>query len=192
MIKGKDGKLLSRSEGEAVMKGRGAITITIYALVLSIVSIFGNGNSSAVLNDTLEINDTWAFYQAKSIKQTIAQFAADSIGTSLAEREFKPELEASLKARQAKLMSDVARYESDTKSNDGKKELIEKARSLDAERMIMKKRGLYFSISGGLLQIGIVLSSTAILAVSMSMLWASVGVSLLGVACFANAFIGLL
>lgn len=45
MIKGKDGKDLSRSEGEAVMKGRGAVTISIYALLLAICTLLGNANS---------------------------------------------------------------------------------------------------------------------------------------------------
>ena len=73
VMKDKTGKILSRSEGEALMKGRGAITISILAAVLAICTLIGNGVSSKVLTNTLKINDTYNFYQAKSIKQNLAE-----------------------------------------------------------------------------------------------------------------------
>ena len=47
-LKDKTGKVLSRSEGEAVMKGRGAITISILAALLAIGTLIANGVSSKV------------------------------------------------------------------------------------------------------------------------------------------------
>lgn len=191
MLKDKTGKPLSRSEGEAVMKGRGAIAISIYALILALVSIYSSSNSSGILNATLTINDTWAFFQAKSIKQAISQSSADNIETYLQEREAKPELKLALESKLSKLKADIARYETDPASGEGKRELIQHAQKLESERDALKKKGLYFSIAGGLLQIAIVLSSTSILAVNMALLWTSVACGLAGCLCFLNGFFSL-
>lgn len=157
MLKGKDGKVLSRSEGEAVMKSRGAVTISIYALLLAVCSLFSNSNSGKILTNTLAITDTWAFYQAKSIKQNIYEL------------------------RVIKDPAEIARYDSE------KKELFDKATKMEEERELLKQKSPYFSMSSALFQIAIVLSSTAILAVSMEMLWASVIVGMIASALFGNA-----
>ena len=73
MLKDKTGKVLSRSEGEAIMKGRSSVVISCCAALLALAAMLSNNNSSRILNDTLSANDTWAFYQAKSIKQQIKQ-----------------------------------------------------------------------------------------------------------------------
>jgi Domain of unknown function (DUF4337) len=174
VLKDKTGKVLSRSEGEAVMKGRGAITISLYAALLAICTLIGNGVSSKVLNNTIKINDTYNFYQAKSIKQSLAEYQLDD---AMARKNDKQVEE--LKAK-------IDRYESDPKTGEGKKELLAKAKQLEDERDNAKARSPFFSFASALLQIAIVLSSTAILAVSMEMLWASVGIGLIGVLLLSN------
>ena len=180
MIKGKDGKLLSRSEGEAVMKGRGAITISIYALLLAICTLLGNSNSGRVLTNTLIASDTWSFYQAKSIKQTLAEMAAE-------DAEIRGD-----KAAEARYKVKAARYESDIESGEGKKELMAKAKAFEADRTDAKAKSPYFSTASAALQIAIVLSSTAILAVSMGLLWASVGVGSIGFLLLMSGYFGII
>lgn len=187
----KDGKPLSRSEGEAVMKGRGAIAIATYALLLSIGSILSNTNSGRVLNATLEINDTWAFYQAKSIKQAIAQASVDEIDIFLLGTGISPEAKTFAEERARRHKTNVARYETDPAAGDGKKELAVKANALQREREEAKSRSFYYSLSTALLQIGIVLSSTSILAISMEMLYVSIGFACAGVTLMANGYWGL-
>ena len=70
-LKDKTGKELSRSEGEAVLKGRASITITIYAALLAICTLLGNGISGRILSDNIQANDAWSFYQAKTIKEDL-------------------------------------------------------------------------------------------------------------------------
>jgi hypothetical protein len=154
MLKG-----MSRSEGEAIMKSRGAITISIFALMLAIFSLISNGNSSKILSTTLSITDTWSFYQAKSIKLNIYELKTD------------PELK------------ELARYESE------KKEIMNEARKLETDRDEAKKRSPWYSMSITFLQIAMVLSSTSILAVSMGLLWASIGCSVFASILFANGYL---
>ena len=71
VIKSKDGKVLSRSEGEAVLKGLSSVTITIFAAILAICTWLGGQVSGKIMADNIELGDVFSFYQAKAIKQNI-------------------------------------------------------------------------------------------------------------------------
>lgn len=68
-------------------------------------------------------------------------------------------------------------------------EISEKARSAEASRDLAKQRSPWFSYAGMALQLAIVLSSAAILAVMMQLLFASVAVGLIGVGLFTYAMV---
>jgi len=163
-----ESKPLSRSEREAHIKDRAGWTITVMAALLAVNTYIANGISSSVLTNTIKANDTWNFYQAKSIKQTIAENARDD---ALARKDTK---------RAQELTAKIDRYESDPVKNEGKKELMEKARSLEAERDEAKKHSPWLTFAGSVLQLSIVLLSAAILAVSMGMFYSSILVGLIG------------
>ncbi|CAB4141487.1 Protein of unknown function DUF4337 [uncultured Caudovirales phage] len=69
-------------------------------------------------------------------------------------------------------------------------DIMEKAHALEEERDHAKKRSPYFTFAGSALQIGIVLSTAAILAVTMPLFWASVAVGSAGAALMAFALYG--
>ena len=62
----------SRSEREAKIKDKAGMVINVFALLLAINAWYGGGLSSTILNNTIKANDTYSFYQAKSLKQTMA------------------------------------------------------------------------------------------------------------------------
>jgi hypothetical protein len=157
---------LSRSEREARIKDKAGWTITVIAAMLAINTYIANGISSSVLTNTIKANNTWNFYQAKSIKQSIAEGQLE---------------DAKDPKRREQLQAKIERYESDPKTGEGKKELMVKARELEAERDNAKKHGPWLTFAGSSLQLSIVLLSAAILAVSMGMFWASLGVGAIGV-----------
>ncbi len=158
-------KPLTRSEREAKIKDKAGWVITVIAALLAVNTYIANGNSSKVLNNTIKANDTWAFYQAKSIKQTLAEMALDD---AVARGD---------KAKAEKLKAKIARYESDPATGEGKKELMAKARALEAERDQVRKSGPWMTFSGMGFQLGIVLLSASILAVSVPLFWGSIAVS---------------
>ena len=160
-------KPLSRSEREAQIKDKAGWVITVLAALLAINTYISSGNSSKVLNNTIKANDTWAFYQAKSIKQTLAEMAYDD---AVARKE---------PAKAEKLLAKIERYESDPKTGEGKRELMAKARALEAERDQVRKSGPWMTFAGSAFQISIVLLSASILAVSMNLYWASIVVGAL-------------
>jgi hypothetical protein len=158
----------SRSEREAKLKDKAGMVISVFALLLAVNSWYGGTLSSKTLNNTIASNNVWAFYQAKSIKQTLAE-------QSLDDATYRKDTE-----KMAKLQAKIDRYESDPKTGEGKKELFEKARQLEAERDEARKRSPWIGYASTLYQLSIVVLSASILAVSMSMFWGSFFVAGLG------------
>lgn len=155
----------SRSEREAQIKDKAGWVITVLAALLAVNTLMGGGNSSKVLNNTIDANNTWAFYQAKSIKQTLAEGQLENAKDPKKIRE---------------LAAKVERYESDPATGEGKKELMAKAKGLEADRAVAKQRSPWYTYSGSLFQIAIVLLTASILAVSMPLFWGSLAVGAIG------------
>ena len=164
----------SRSEREAHIKDKAGWVITVIAAMLAVNTYIANGISSNVLTNTIRANDTWNFYQSKSIKQTIAENARDD---ALARNDVK---------KVAELTAKIDRYESDPVTNEGKRELMARARQLEQERDQAKKHSPWLTFAGSALQLSIVLLSASILAVSMGMFYASIGVGLIGAVLMAQ------
>jgi hypothetical protein len=154
-------KPLSRSEREALIKDKAGWVIVVFAALLAINTYIGGSNSGKVLNNTIEANNTWAFYQAKSIKQTLTEMRYDD---AMASNEIK---------RAEGLKAKIDRYESDPATGEGKKELMAKARKLEDERAVAKTRSPWYTFAGSLFQIAIVLLSASILAVNNRLYTAS-------------------
>jgi len=132
-------KPLSRSEREALIKDKAGWVITVLAAFLAINTLMGGSNSSKILNNTIEANNTWAF------------------------------------------------YESDPATGEGKKELMAKARKLEEDRAVAKSRSPWYTYSGSLFQIAIVLLTASILAVNIRLYWASIGVGLIAFISMSQA-----
>lgn len=155
-------KPLSRSEREAQIKDKAGLVICVLAALLAINTLMGGSNSSKILNNTIDANNTWSFYQAKSIKQTLAEMAYDDA------------TRAGDKKKAEALAAKIDRYDNEPK--EGKKDLMAKARSLEAERSVAKARSPWYTYAGSLFQIAIVLLTASILAVNMRLFHASIAV----------------
>ena len=165
----------SRSEREAKIKDKAGMVINVFALLLAVNAWYGGTLSSTVLNNTIKANDTYSFYQAKSMKQTMAEYARDD-----AQR-------VGDKKRVEELTAKIDRYENEPK--DGKKDLLVKARTLEAERDEAKKRSPWIGYASTAYQLSIVLLSASILAVSMPLFWGSFVVAGVGVLLSSQGFL---
>ena len=152
-------KPLSRSEREAQIKDKAGFVIVVLAALLAINTMIGGQNSSKIMNNTIASNNQWAWYQAKNVRQVLYETAA---------------VESKIPANRAKFEADAQRMA------DDKKEIMEKAKALEAERDVARKKSPWFTWSGSVLQIGIVLLTASILAVSVPMFWISVVVGSVG------------
>jgi hypothetical protein len=157
----------SRSEREAKIKDKAGMVINVFALCLAVNAWYGGKLSSTVLNNTIKANDTYSFYQAKSLKQTLAE-------QSLYEAKKSGD-----KTRAEEMAARIDRYENEPK--DGKKDLMAKAKALEAERDDAKTRSPWIGYASTAYQLAIVLLSASILAVSMPLFWGSFVVAGLGI-----------
>jgi Domain of unknown function (DUF4337) len=158
-------KPLSRSEREAAIKDKAGLVIVIMALFMAITTYFSNSYSGAVLKNTLKATDTYAFYQSKSIKQSIAE------GQLQDTRDPK---------RRAELEAKIARYESDPAKGEGKRELLARAQAYEAARDEATRHSPWLTFASMAFQLAIVLLSASILAVNNRMYRISEVVAVIG------------
>ena len=162
----------SRSEREAKIKDKAGMVINVFALCLAVNAWYGGKLGSTVLNNTIKANDTYSFYQAKSIKQSLAE-------QNLYEAQHNGD-----KARAEEMKAKIDRYENEPV--EGKKDLMAKAKKLEAERDDAKQRSPWIGYASTAYQLAIVLLSASILAVSMPLFWGSFAVAGFGLILSLN------
>jgi len=158
-------KPLSRSEREAQIKDKAGLVIVIMALFMAITTYFSNSYSGAVLKNMLKATDTYAFYQSKSIKQSIAE------GQLQDARDPK---------RVRELAAKIERYESDPVKGEGKRELLAKAQAYEAARDEAARHSPWLTFASLAFQLAIVLLSASILSVNNTMYRISEVVAVIG------------
>jgi hypothetical protein len=151
-----------RSAKEIWIKNKAGLIINIFALCLAVNTWYGGKLSTTVMNNTIAANDTYNFFQAKSIKQTEYQLASENATDPV---------KAKVWAAKA------ASYE---EGPEGKVALLAKAQALDAERDVAKKSSPWIGFANTAYQLSIVVLSASIIAASMPLFWASFGVAAIG------------
>ena len=166
---------MTRSEMEIMIKLRAAVWVTIVAALLAVNAWIGGSNSSKIMGNTIAANNQWAWYQAKNSRATLDSAIADI--ASMDGKASGVKLAMYYRTEAQRLRGDMD-------------EISAKAKHLEAERDQAVKSSPYFTYAGIALQLGIVLSTAAILAVAMPLFWASVGVGSIGTALFFFAQFG--
>ena len=151
------------TEEQEQTKERTGWIITFLAAFLAITSLLDGGNSSQILDNTIEANNVWSFYQAKSIKQSLAEITYDNAVRNGDKRKAQI-----MKAK-------IERYESEPSSGEGKKELMAKARAIEAERAVAELRSPWYTYSNAFYQIAIVILAASMLTLSKKMYWIGIG-----------------
>ncbi len=142
-----------------------------------------------MINANVEVTNYWAFFQAKNIRQTEFHLAAERLEVDLALNPNMPEAaRKEIEGKIKRYKETAARYESDPKEGDGKKELMAKARALEAERAKAQRKDPYFDFAEALLQIAIVLASVTIITGARPLFYGSLGVGLLGALLMVNGY----
>ena len=144
-----------------------AIYVGAVAMLLAIAGLGGAEASKEMLNANIHASDTYAFYQAKNIRQTLYQTSAAELELLAAGGNAIPG-EQSAKAAELikRYRENVARYESEPATGEGKKELMAKAKEWEHERDHARAQLPNFEYAEALFQIAIVLGSVAIVAAS--------------------------
>ena len=95
-------------------KQRAAVSIAILAMLLAITGLGGANAGKEATNNNIYAANQYAFYQAKNIRQTDFNLAADAIELAfLQEGSLNAEARTALKAKAEAYRKTAARYESE-------------------------------------------------------------------------------
>jgi hypothetical protein len=163
----------ARESADESFKNRAALIIAFMAMLLAITSLGGGNAAEDMANNNIHASDTWAFYQAKSIRQTSFRIAADALEADLhANPNMPPDARDFIQKKLEEYRSTAARYEDEPDREDpgnplkgeGRKQLTARAKDYEAQRELASKQDPNFDFAEALFQIAIVLASVAILA----------------------------
>ena len=123
-----------------------ALLVGFMAMLLAIASLGGENAMKETINSNILASDTYAFYQARNIRQEMLSAIADLVET---------------------LGKDAAPYRARAEREGREKaSLLEEARRHDAERATAQRRDINFDYARALYEIAIVLGSVSIVASS--------------------------
>ncbi|MBV8688296.1 MAG: DUF4337 domain-containing protein [Alphaproteobacteria bacterium] len=187
-----------RAENEATEKfrNRAALMIAILAAVLAIGGLGGGNATDDMVANNIKASDSWAFYQAKNVRQTMYEIAVDDLGQQLATGGLTAEGRAAAEKRLAEYKKTVDRYDSepdpkapnDPLAGDGKKEIKARAQSYEDAFAVASAQDNNFDLAEVALQLALVLGSVAILATNRWILLLSAALGVVGTLLTLNGF----
>ncbi len=185
-----DGGDEGEKSADSKFRSLAALAIAVMASLLAVTSLGGGNAAEDIMNYNIQASDTWAFYQAKTIRKTSVELAADALEAQLAaSTNLQPEQRAALEKKIAEYRQTAARYESEPDKGEGRKELSQKAQAFAAQRDRAMEQDPNFDFSEALFQIAIVLASVAILATSRKIFIAALAVGALAFVLMLNGYL---
>ncbi len=139
-----------------------AILIAMLAAVLAIVESGGKAKQTEQLAKNIDASDTYAFYQAKTIRSTVLRTSMAMVEAVVPEG-ITPDRKVKVDKTLAEWKDAADRYDSDPKGGEGRKELIEKAKRLATERDEAAMAYHNFEYGAAALQLSIVLASASVI-----------------------------
>jgi hypothetical protein len=167
-----------RAEG---FNKRIALVIAVLALFLSFSETLGKSAQMEAIDANVKSSDTWTFFQAKDIRRMVANTAADQT-TLLAASVNDPTAKAAIDKQIDEWRETAARYQSDPKTGEGRKELAVRAAAEEEERDLAMARYHHYELASAAFQIGIVLASAAVITGMIALVWFGGVLGIIGVA----------
>jgi Domain of unknown function (DUF4337) len=183
-------EMMDKDKESDTFKQRAAVAIAVFAMVLAICGLGGSNAGKEAVNNNVLASNYFNFYQAKNVRQTAISLAVDEIELGRLPDPALPEAaRAALQKKLADYKATIDRYESDPKTNEGKKELLVRAKAHEVLRDHALKQDPYFDYAEALLQIAIVLISVSIVSevVWLSLFGGALGI--LGTLLMVNGFL---
>jgi hypothetical protein len=157
-----------------------ALLIAVIALFLALSETLGKGAQTESISKNVEASNLWAFFQAKSIRRTVVQTAADQarlgIGTTSDDAA-----KAALQKQIDEWHKTAARYRSEPETGEGQDQLSERAKHAEEERDLAVAKYHHFELASAAFQIGIVLASATIITGMIVLTWISGLLALAGI-----------
>src|SRR5947209_19252918 len=150
-----------------------ALLTSVLALVLAFAETLGKGAQTGALAYNIEASNLWAFFQAKTIRQTVLRTAAE-------EGEAASPSDAQ-KKQAAKWKETAQRYQSEPETGEGREQLTARAKEAEKKRDRSMAAYHHYEVASAAVQIAIVLASASIIAEIVALAWAGAALGVLGV-----------
>ncbi len=161
-----------------------ALLIAVLALFLAISETLGKGAQTELISKNVEASNLWAFFQAKSIRRTVVQAAADQGKLILGAAQDEAN-KAAVQKQIEDWQKTAARYRSEPETGEGTEQLAEKAKHAEHERDEATAKYHHFELASAAFQIGIVLASATIITGIAALAYISGILTLAGIAMTA-------
>ena len=177
---------MSHGAGHGLVEGENkkiAILISVLALFLAIAETLGKSAQTDALSYNVEASNLWAFFQAKTIRKTTMETAAEQMDVDL-QLARDPAVKEILGKRVDAWKARAATYESEPKPNgkgEGRKELMARALAAEEKRDMAMAKYHKYEYGSAAFQIGIVLASSYLITGVVHLLWGACGLGMLGV-----------
>jgi hypothetical protein len=158
-----------------------ALLIAVLALFLSFSETLGKSAQTEAISANVESSDLWAFFQAKDIRRTTLNTAADQTAL-LAANVTDPAVKAAIDKQIEAWRATAARYESDPKTGEGRKELGDHAKEAEETRNLAMAKYHHYELASAAFQVGIVLASAAVITGMVGLAWFGGVLGIIGVA----------
>jgi hypothetical protein len=158
-----------------------ALLISILALVLAFSETLGKAAQTSALSSNIEASNLWAFYQAKTIRQTSLRATADAIDTIATS--------AAARDKSAEMRKTAERYQSEPETGEGRKELAERAKKAETARDRALAAYHQYELASAALQIAIVLASASIITGIALLTWIAGGLGVVGAVLSAGGLL---
>lgn len=175
-----------------------ALLISVMALFLALTETLGKSAQTSAISLNVEASNYWAFYQAKTIRQTALQTGAEILKLERLKTsgEASPEaIKTALNQRIESWEKTVARYESEPRQREprkeinanppygeGRRELMGLALAAEKKRDTAMERYHHYEVASAAFQIGIVLCSAAVITGMIALAYIAGGLAVVGLA----------
>jgi Domain of unknown function (DUF4337) len=156
-----------------------ALLIAVLALFLSFSETLGKSAQTEAIAANVESADLWAFFQAKSIRLTQVNTAAEAMLVS-AQAIADPAVKEAAQKQIEAWKKTATRYDSEPSTGEGRKELAERAKEAEEKRDLALAKYHHYELSSAAFQVGIVLASAAVITGALALAWLGGALGILG------------
>jgi plasmid stabilization system protein ParE len=157
-----------------------ALLISVLALVLAFSETLGKAAQTTALSANIAASNLWAFFQAKTIRQTVLRTAAEEMDAGSPSEPAKKQIQ--------KWRDTAQRYQNEPETGEGRDQLV--ARAKEAEKKRDKSMAAYhhYELASAAVQIAIVLASASIVTSMPVLVWLAGTLGVIGVIFCAIGF----
>jgi uncharacterized protein DUF4337 len=179
-----------------------ALLIAVIALCLAFSETLGKSAQTAALSYNVESSNLWAFFQAKTIRQTVIEAATEVLKIDgLRDAGNQAATKAALAKRIDSWEKTAARYNTELMDppvrkqadlnppyGEGRRELMARAIAAEAKRDTAMEKYHHYEVASAAFQIGIVLASATVITGMVLLSYLAAGLGLVGLAFMAIGF----